>query len=625
MDDNLEPRSQSKPWKNLLILAFLVGTGIAGYLLTQQGDNVSTKAVVEGQLRALKSQDITRAYYTFTSKSFRQRVSLDHFREDVASNKVLAENDGYKIKNELVNNDVAIVKASLTSKNGDTSPAIFHLEQENKKWKISSFKIGHAWDPDLIADDEDIADATTEKNDMPPEDNAIVAPIIHQLEDLKAHQISKAYADYTTKEFKERISLNDYTRFIDRFPQIANYYSVTVGELKKNETGVVAKINIETMDASYPMEYMLVDQEGWKIAGFHFLSPEKKVVKTSAEVSEVLKKVITEFVHQIDDGQEDNVYNSLMANGFKTVTSREEFGNFMKSYPEFKNHTGLTFGNSAVENDLYSQQVTFVTTMGESLIDFWLIDENGEWKIWGIHVEKSASYPPMDPEVKTQVVKVIEEQLKSLRDKDVPRAYYAFSSDEFERFTSLQDFKKFTAEFPILSQHEKMEVGQGVQEGKIQLVRIKLELDGRESEVDYRLVKEHSDWKVWNIKVVMSEKVSKQLLNRQATSKVISNQLTAILKNEYSEAYHAYTTKEFQENTSLDRFIEFIHDHPVLERNQSFTVKNLSIEGGRATVLVSIFAHPEGYEEYQFNLINNGTKWQIASIEAENNANDVVQ
>lgn len=98
-------------------------------------------------------------------------------------------------------------------------------------------------------------------------------------------------------------------------------------------------------------------------------------------------------------------------------------------------------------------------------------------------------------------VKVVQEQLYCLRKGDIEGAY-GFTSGDFRKATSLEQFKKFISDNPSLAQNKsasftsrKIENDRGYVEGTLTAI------DGSKTPVKYELIKENNVWKILYIEV----------------------------------------------------------------------------------------------------------------------------
>lgn len=98
-----------------------------------------------------------------------------------------------------------------------------------------------------------------------------------QLSALKSGNIESAY-NMTSKAFQQSTSMDDYKIFIDKYPILKNYKSVSFTERKiENGMGYIAG-TIENADGSQmKIEYQLVKEDDkWKIQGMQLTPIDKK-------------------------------------------------------------------------------------------------------------------------------------------------------------------------------------------------------------------------------------------------------------------------------------------------------------------------------------------------------------
>lgn len=96
----------------------------------------------------------------------------------------------------------------------------------------------------------------------------------------------------------------------------------------------------------------------------------------------------------------------------------------------------------------------------------------------------------------------------------------------------------------------------------------------------------------------------------------VEGQLKAIQEDKITEAYYNYTSKEFQEATSLERFRDFVKEYPLFSNSSSvrFIERNVGETLGTLYAVISSLG-----KDFlvQYRLIKDGDKWKIASIVLE--------
>lgn len=99
------------------------------------------------------------------------------------------------------------------------------------------------------------------------------------------------------------------------------------------------------------------------------------------------------------------------------------------------------------------------------------------------------------------IADVAQAQLVALRSGDVTKAY-SYTSKDFQKATSLENFKKFVSAYPSLSKNKNVSFTSKEIENNLGTLKGSLNAeDGSVTPVEYKLVKEGSEWKILNIKL----------------------------------------------------------------------------------------------------------------------------
>ena len=99
------------------------------------------------------------------------------------------------------------------------------------------------------------------------------------------------------------------------------------------------------------------------------------------------------------------------------------------------------------------------------------------------------------------LAEVAQAQLAALRAGDVAGAY-AYTSSDFQKATSLEDFKVFLQAYPSLSQNKSASFTSREVENNLGTLKGSLKAeDGAVTPVEYKLVKENDKWKILNIQL----------------------------------------------------------------------------------------------------------------------------
>jgi len=114
------------------------------------------------------------------------------------------------------------------------------------------------------------------------------------------------------------------------------------------------------------------------------------------------------------------------------------------------------------------------------------------------------------------------------------------------------------------------------------------------------------------------------LLSNDITD-VVAEQLEAIKEKKITEAYYNYTSKDFQDTTSLEHFQEFIHNYPIFSNAKSVRFIDRNVVHDTAS-LQALIQPEEGNEVLvHYGLIKKNDHWKIVSIKMEDNAKNLLK
>ena len=105
--------------------------------------------IVDDQLASLRHEDITTAYYGYTSKGFQETYSLEQFREFLNAHPGLLKNEFSHFGKRGLVKHVGILTGTVTCANHAVIPMEYQLIKEDGAWKISSMRSLDNKDNDL--------------------------------------------------------------------------------------------------------------------------------------------------------------------------------------------------------------------------------------------------------------------------------------------------------------------------------------------------------------------------------------------------------------------------------------------------------------------------------------------
>jgi len=343
----------------------------------------------------------------------------------------------------------------------------------------------------------------------------------------------------------------------------------------------------------------------------------KNIDSTSQKNLEQMFQSIRNQLNLLKNKKIEENYNQYTSKEFKTATSLEQFEQFLKQYPEFEEFQNLRFGDTNLENGLRHVKVYLGIGKEESTLDYWMTPEDGTWKIWGIQVEKSLNYPTIPASEMEPLSQAIKEQLSALHDQDLSKAYYAFASKDFEKSTSFDGFKSFIGDYPIFTEYQSYQILDGVKENNLRLIRVVLEKEGQKYPVNYQFINEKNRWKIWGMQILDNTEENTQTSeDMKEIKETIQGQMEAIRNQDISKAYYAFTSHDFQEETSRDSFAKFIEMNPVIAKNTSSEIVNQNLDENRADITVKISSNKNS-KIYHYLLTYEGNRWRVVSIHTD--------
>lgn len=108
--------------------------------------------------------------------------------------------------------------------------------------------------------------------------------------------------------------------------------------------------------------------------------------------------------------------------------------------------------------------------------------------------------PPTDYE---KAVNVVNEQLAALRVGDSSKAYYAYTTKEFRKAFSLENFKVMIKRYPVFGRNRTFQVASTDFDGTT-VIKLKgklIAVNGDSMNVNFDVVLEDNEWKIHNVQM----------------------------------------------------------------------------------------------------------------------------
>jgi hypothetical protein len=97
--------------------------------------------VVDGQLGAIRSNELSKAYNDYTSTAFRTNISFEEFKTLVAKYQALFNNQNFQFSSFYIDDDIATFGGELFSAKGEAISVEYDFVSENDQWKIEGIQI----------------------------------------------------------------------------------------------------------------------------------------------------------------------------------------------------------------------------------------------------------------------------------------------------------------------------------------------------------------------------------------------------------------------------------------------------------------------------------------------------
>lgn len=326
---------------------------------------------VEGQLKALRNNKVTEAYYVYTSKDFQSNVPLKTFKELISTYTALSQNQSFSMNENMFLDNLAILKGTLKSANNEHTPVEYELIQEDNKWKILSI---------LLAVPQPKDGQTQPAIDW-------LMPIDTQLRLLREKKIKEAYEQAHSAQFRKATSLEDFEKFIEKNPVFVKHTNIIVKtqSLQKDEAQVT--IILDPEKEPVPITYLLVKEDGaWKIWNMNLAASQSPKVANLLKDTDSIKKTVKDQLETIKKDEIIKAYSSeFMSKAFKQATSLEDFRKFVGKYPILTQFDQVELTEPVIENGTAKLEVTLrKDTFSHITLEYTLGIENEAWKVWGL-------------------------------------------------------------------------------------------------------------------------------------------------------------------------------------------------------------------------------------------------
>lgn len=439
-----------------------------------------------------------------------------------------------------------------------------------------------------------------------------------QLKAMQEDQLTEAYYKYTSRSYQETHSYDTFKQFVRSTPLLQHYTKVQFSEedVEGNQGKIKAVLQGGgSFDATVDYVFVKEDRQ-WKVAEMEVHEYDKPGTAKSTATLELIAPVEAQLkAFQIRNFLA--AYQFLTARQFQEKTPFSKFKAFVLQHPLFTQFQSYDFKNHFFDNGKGVVTVVLNPEKEAAEVQYSLINEGGTWKI----LLMKASLPEAKPVDVKELIRVVENELNTLKKGDFQKAYQDYLSDELKSENTLSVFTDFVKHYPILLNFQTINVLEPSIEENIAKVSVELQRDGQSSTVDYVLEMEGGAWKISGLHVqanpvepdVVDSDETRQVKMREMVD-LIHSFLDALKHGEYREAYDQLVSKDFQKNNTDIDLKFFVETHPELVKSNSSAFEKLIFNNNIATLSGYLLLNDDKELPLEFDFIEENGKWKILHI-----------
>lgn len=548
----------------------------------------------EKALEPLKENNIAKAYYQSTSKSFRSFTSLEDFRKLISDNPSIkfGQPEYYQ---SLVTDGMAVFKVNLQ----DATNAVLlkvSMRRESGAWKIDSLEVASTpnrlWankektlsSHELIAEvapadlvpkplpvavpapaAPSIITSEPQKQIPTPEDsNNSIYSVDQWFKSLRVGDPTMAYRSYTSEGFKNANSYDTFLNFVKTYPILATSSpKINLLEIKN----IYATINAELAanNSTTVVNFLLIKENNqWKILAIDINVP----------------KILT------------------MPSKVDSQAPKQE----KPAAPSTPSTSPTATANPSTANPVVPPLSDKPKRLPRS------------------------EYEPAD------LLPPVQQLLGSVRHSDYSAAYQYYTTKSFQKVTPYDQFRKVMQRLPAVSQGTAS-FSKPTFNGDNGLVSAKFSSPYGTAIMDFTLIYEDGQWKIQGLNISGTTNPSDsptgipitakpnplppENLNPSSIEYPIQLQLYLITTGEVNRSYFDLTSKSFQKLTNLQEYNDFINSYPVFVSNSNYSIQTRESGAESGSFIVTLSSKQGEQATAIYDLVKENNQWKILNIQIQ--------
>jgi|GEM_PF-3677782 len=355
----------------------------------------------------------------------------------------------------------------------------------------------------------------------------LLEPANNFMHTLKEKRIKDAYEEDTSEGFQDNTSLEKFQAFVKEIPLLTDYRDIQIKSHEINQGRGLVTLVLNPEQENIPVEFRLIQENSaWKILFMRVLFPEgTKVTGGKLDALSIISTV-QEYLDTLQLKKVGQAYKKFLGKDLQKEVPLEGYRQFIGGYPAFTEHDSYNIREPYFEDKL--GEVTIDLIKGDEIteVTYALQEENNEWKIVGMHVEKvspiSNNLEQNPSSYKTrELIDAIQAFLKALRQQKVDQAYSELTASHFREENSLPDFEDFVKKILPLSESESATFDKLMFNNNIATFEVSLYINETEAmPVEFDLIKEKGQWKILNLFVHPAKKMDQK--TKSKTTQMVS-------------------------------------------------------------------------------------------------------
>lgn len=205
-----------------------------------------------------------------------------------------------------------------------------------------------------------------------------------QVEAIQGKRLTEAYYAFTSKEFQEATSLDDFKKFIGNFPLFTENTAVIFERSKPGTLDMTLKSENEEMHVIYSLSK---EDKKWRVRGIEVAKEEHELKDVPEFDTTIFLAPVKQHIEALHEGKNQSAYKDTTSDDFRETTTFEEFEAFLKTFPIFGNFEKVDYYKLSFNNNLGQYHVKLIGDNQETYeVQYDLIKEEGKWKILQIQI-----------------------------------------------------------------------------------------------------------------------------------------------------------------------------------------------------------------------------------------------